>query len=75
MLQSNWAHVPRLALQLLSPHATTAEAHAHPRAPAPQEKSLQREASTPQLESSLCLTQLEKSLWGNQDQAQPKINK
>ena len=60
------------ALQLLSPRATSAEAQAHPRASAPQqEKSLQQEASTPQLESNLCLAQLEKSLCSNQDPAQP----
>ena len=59
------------ALQLLSSHATSAEARAHPRAPAPQEKSLQQVASTPQLESNLCLAQLEKSLCSNQDPAQP----
>ena len=40
---SYWAHVP----QLLSPRATTTEAHA-PRARAPQqEKPLQREARAP----------------------------
>ena len=53
----------------------TTEARA-PRAWAPQEeKPLQWEASASQPESSLCSAQLEKSPHGNEDPAQPKINK
>ena len=55
MAQSNYADVP----QPLKP--------AYPRACAPQEKLPQREAHTPQLESSPYLPQLEKAC------AQPKI--
>ena len=47
---------------------------ARPRACAlQQEKPPQWEAHAPQLESSLCLLQLEKNPHGNQDPAQPKI--
>ena len=40
-----------------------------------QEKPLQSEAFTPQLENSLCLPKLEKPVWSNKEAEQPKINK
>ena len=42
---------------------------------AQQEKPQQWEAGEPQLESNPLSPQLEKSLWGNEDPAQPKVNK
>ena len=50
-------------------HEATAEARA------PQEKPPQWEACAPQLESSPCYLQLEKSPSTSEDPAQPKINK
>ena len=58
-----WVHESQLLKPLL------------PRARAPQEKPLQWEAFTPQLESSPYLRQLEKSSHSDKDPAQPKINK
>ena len=56
------------------PRVTTTQAHV-PRARAPQEKPLQWEAFTPQLESSPCSsTTTRKSLCSNEDPAQLKIN-
>ena len=55
--------------QLLSPHAATTDVHEH-RAHAPQqEEPRQRDALTPQLDSSPCLPQLEESLCSNKDPA------
>ena len=45
----------------------------HPRARAPPEKPPQWEAHTPQLKSSPCLPQLEKSLHSNKDPTEPQI--
>ena len=62
------------AVEQLPPCATTTEAHM-PRACVPQqEKPLQGEALELQLECSLHLPQLEKSLCRNEDPLQPKIN-
>ena len=59
---------------LLSPRVAAREA-CTPGAQAPQgEKPLQWEARTPQLESNPHTTWSEKSLSGNEDPAQPKIN-
>ena len=67
MPQNNKARVPKLLslcsrarkLQLLSPRATATEA-CLPRACAPLEKPLQKEARTPQLKSNSHSLQLEK---------------
>ena len=59
-------------LQLLSPRATATKAWV-PRARAPQqEKPLQWEAPTPQLESSPCLPQVEKNLYSKANTAKNK---
>ena len=57
-----WAYVPKL-LKPAGPKACALQ----------QEKSLQWEAQAPQLESSPCSLQLDKSLSSNVDPAQPKI--
>ena len=61
---SYWAYAPQL-LKLTCPRV---------RAPQ-QEKSPQWEASEPQLKSSPCSPQLQKSLCSSEDPAQPKIKK
>ena len=66
-----WARAP----QLLSPHATTTEAHM-PRAHAPQkEKPLQWEAHTPQWRVAPARRDKTKPVHSNKDPTQPKINK
>ena len=72
---SNWAHVPQLLSlrsragkpQLLKP----ARPRAHTRQ---EEKPPQWEAQAPQLGSSPCLLQLQKSLHSNEDPIQSEIN-
>ena len=81
----NYSPVPQLLSCTLEPGNRHYRARAHvlhllkswsPRARAlQQEKPLQWEACTPQLESSPRWLQLEKSPWGNEDPVQPKINK
>ena len=80
---SNWACLPQLLSlcsrvqepQPLSPHAVVPEAYV-PRACAPQQgRRPQWEAHMPQLESSPCSLQLEKSPRSSEDPAQPKIHK
>ena len=75
MPQSNWARVPQLLSlcsragkpQLLKP----ARPRAHTRQ---EEKPPQWEAQAPQLGSSPCLLQLQKSLHSNEDPVQSEIN-
>ena len=77
--KGHWFHpwfrkIPHASEQL-SPCATTAEARA-PRACASQkEKPPQWEVCAPQLQSSSCSLQLEKSPHSSEDPAQPKISK
>ena len=76
MLQSNQAHEP----QLLSLSSRAWEQQllktTHPRADVlQQENPLQWGACALQLENSRHSTQLEKTVWHNEDPAQPKINK
>ena len=62
-------------LKLLSPCAATMIPELVGARALPQEKTLEREAQAPNLESSPCLPQLEKSLCNYEDPAQPKVNK